>query len=45
MEILSLERNVSMTIKDAFDRFIRVKKANNLSPVLYGRRIYGAVFH
>jgi len=32
MEMLKIQRNISMNAKEGFDRFIRVKKAKNLSP-------------
>jgi len=32
MEMIRLERNSKITVQEAFDRFIRIKKANNLSP-------------
>jgi integrase/recombinase XerD len=31
MDILKMKRNVSMTVQDGFERFIRIKKANNVS--------------
>jgi integrase/recombinase XerD len=32
MEMLRLERNTNITVQEAFERFLRIKKAQNLSP-------------